>query len=236
MHDSPPPYRTVLFDCDSTLSSIEGIDELAGLKLDPAARSHLVALTRRAMRGEVPLEDVYAQRVEALAPTAQDLQAIGERYFKTLLPGARELFEDLRTAGVEVRILSGGLRPAVTVLARELGVDDACVHAVDVRLHRDGSYADFERDSPLARSGGKLEWLRSLGGAEALGPMALVGDGMTDLECAPELARSIAYAGVARRESVVRAALHVLEGPSLAALTPLLLGDRSAPRTGPNAP
>ena len=58
------PFRTVLFDCDSTLSTIEGIEELAA-----ANRPEIVALTEAAMRGEVPLETVYAKRLELVQPT-----------------------------------------------------------------------------------------------------------------------------------------------------------------------
>lgn len=55
-----PPFDHIVFDCDSTLCAIEGIDELA--------RDHKVAvaaLTDRAMAGELALQDVYAQRLDA---------------------------------------------------------------------------------------------------------------------------------------------------------------------------
>ncbi len=224
LHDAPPPYRTVVFDCDSTLSTIEGIDELAALKLDESGRAELVELTHSAMRGDVPLEEVYARRMAAVAPSRAELEKIGRRYVETALPGTIELFAELRAAGVKLRIVSGGLRPAVLVLGAELGLAPDHVHAVDVRFDARGDYLDFERDSPLARSGGKLELLRELGGADALGPIALIGDGMTDLECAPELARFVAFTGVVRREAVVERALHTVDTLDLSALLPLLIG------------
>ena len=48
-----PKFRTVIFDCDSTLSAIEGIDELA---VD--CREDVERLTDAAMRGRIPLEEV----------------------------------------------------------------------------------------------------------------------------------------------------------------------------------
>ena len=60
---APPPYATVAFDCDSTLSSIEGIEDLAGDRL-----GEVRDLTERAMNGEVPLEAVYGTRLALLRP------------------------------------------------------------------------------------------------------------------------------------------------------------------------
>ena len=56
LRDVPPPYATIVFDVDSTLSAIEGIDELAEAA---GMRKEVSQLTNRAMRGEIPLESVY---------------------------------------------------------------------------------------------------------------------------------------------------------------------------------
>ena len=55
-------YRTVFFDCDSTLTRLEGIDRLAG------DRPELAALTAAAMAGDARLEDVYRSRLELVRP------------------------------------------------------------------------------------------------------------------------------------------------------------------------
>ena len=56
----------ICFDCDSTLSKIEGIDELgrAVNKFD-----EMVKLTNAAMNGELPLEAVYGKRLDLIKPT-----------------------------------------------------------------------------------------------------------------------------------------------------------------------
>ena len=64
LSDAPPPYGTVVFDCDSTLSAIEGVDELAGEK-----RDEVEALTRRAMNGELSLDQVYGERLDLILAT-----------------------------------------------------------------------------------------------------------------------------------------------------------------------
>lgn len=198
VHDAEPPYSTIVFDCDSTLSAIEGIDELAG----PEVLGELATLTDQAMAGELPLEAVYGKRLERVCPSREALEQLGHRYIATALPGVRELVRDLLSLDKRVLIFSGGLLPAVRALGVHLGLEPIDVFAVDVFHEADGSYRDFDRASPLARAGGKLELLKRLGGSRALGPIALVGDGATDREALPELARFLAFGGVVERPAV----------------------------------
>jgi len=65
-----PRFRTVLFDCDSTLSAIEGIDELA-----VHCRDDVEQLTDAAMRGRIPLEEVYGRRLRLVQPTRAAVEA-----------------------------------------------------------------------------------------------------------------------------------------------------------------
>jgi len=117
VHDAPPPYRTLVFDCDSTLSAIEGIDELARENVRAIAE-----LTDRAMRGELALEDVYERRLEIVRPTRAALDAVGRLYVERVLPNARELVAAAHALGKRVCIVSGGLEPAVRALADDLGL------------------------------------------------------------------------------------------------------------------
>ena len=211
-----PRFATVVFDCDSTLSALEGIDELA------AGRPEVVELTHAAMRGEIPLEQVYGRRLEMVHPTRQRVEALGRQYIDATVPGARDVVQALRGGGVAVRVVSGGVRPAVLMLTRELGIDDADVAAVDIYFAGDGSYAGFDAASPLARSGGKAAVLR-LWSKDMKRPVLMVGDGVTDLEARPPADAFAAYTGVAARPPVVAGADFVVE--DMAALRRLVLGD-----------
>ena len=215
LSDAPPPYRTVVFDCDSTLSAMEGIEELAL----PQQRAELKRLTDLAMDGRVALEEVFGQRLELVRPSRSDVTRIGELYVERVLPNAPAVLKALAALGKRIVIVSGGLRPAVRILAERLGVTE--VQAVDVRFDERGRYADFDRDSPLARSGGKIEVLQAL--ALEAAPLAFVGDGATDVEAAHLAARFVAYGGVERRANVFEAARVTCEAPDYRALLPLLL-------------
>lgn len=213
-------YRTVIFDCDSTLSRIEGIEELAR-----EHRAEIGRLTTLAMEGKIPLEQVYGRRLELIHPSRADLERVGSLYIEQLVPGAVEVVAGLRAAGVIVRILSGGLAPAVRVVGRHLGLADADVTAVEVRFSASGEYAGFDHDSPLARSGGKRHWIEANAG-RLPAPVLLIGDGATDLEARPAIAAFAAFTGVVRRPDVVSGADVELPGPSLLPVLQLVLHDR----------
>jgi phosphoserine phosphatase len=206
-------FASVVFDCDSTLAAIEGIDELAG----PYA-AQIAALTDAAMQGTVALEEVYGRRLEIIRPTRAQVEAIGRAYVDALVPDAREVVSALLWLGKTVRILSGGLRTAVDEVARAIGLPLEMVTAVGLEFADDGSYAGFETSSPVARSGGKTEVIR---GWHLPRPALLVGDGATDLEARPAVDAFTAYMGVAFRPAVAAGADFVLRGQSLAPILAL---------------
>ncbi len=216
--DAPPPYATIVFDCDSTLSTIEGIEELMG----PRPAQDIVALTERAMNGEIALEDVFGLRLERVRPSARDLARVAELYYERRVPRTAELIAALHAADKRVVVCSGGLLQAVGPFAARLGVPSEDVWAVRVDLDADGAYAGFDAASPCARSGGKIEVVGELARSSD-GALAHVGDGATDLEVAPFVDRFIAFGGVVRRAPVFDNARVACDVNDMAALVPLLL-------------
>jgi phosphoserine phosphatase len=210
-------FASVVFDCDSTLVSVEGIDQLARGGHADAIR----ALTDAAMQGEVPLEEVYGRRLEIIRPTRGQVEAVGREYVAALLPDAREVVAALRWLGKTVRIVSGGLRPPVEHVARELGLAAADVAAVEIEFGADGAYRGFDSASPLARSGGKEGVIRAW---HLPRPALLVGDGHTDLEARPAVDAFVAYMGVVWRPAVAEGADFLLRGLSLAPVLALAAG------------
>jgi D-3-phosphoglycerate dehydrogenase len=233
-------YQRIIFDCDSTLVTIEGIDELARLK---GQAEHIAALTQQAMDGRIPLEQVYAERLARLQPTRAELAEIGRLYRQNLVPEAAEVVAALKHAGAEVFIVSGGLLPAVRELAGLLDVPAANVRAVQVELDQlTGDWWDYHRHrlagnpderylafapTPLAETNGKLAVVREIGAGKRT---MLVGDGVTDLAAKGAVRLFVGFGGVVRREAVAEGAEVFVEGPGLAAILPLALSRSGAER------
>lgn len=203
-------FACVVLDVDSTLSAVEGIEWLAALR-GAEVSERVKANTVRAMSGELPLEDVYAERLELVRPTRSEVKTLGSAYIACVSPEAAAVITAIRAAAVRVVVVSGGLRQGILPLTRTVGVPDSDVYAVDIEFTPDGEYAGFDASSTLARSGGKPVLVRSLRLPE---PVLGVGDGATDAELRTSVPPAVgffaAFTGVAAREPVVRVADYVV--------------------------
>lgn len=180
-------------------------------------------LTEAVMQGAIPMDDVYGRRLEVVRPTRADVEALKRIYIDTLVPDARETIQALHEEGVQVRIMSAGVREAVEAVGAELDVSARRIAAVDVHFDEHGAYAGFDSSSPLTRAYGKRELLQ-FWRRDAPGPFMMVGDGATDLEAAEAADVFVAYAGVVERRPVVSLADVVVRSASLAPILPLALG------------
>ncbi|MGB3968015.1 MAG: HAD-IB family phosphatase [Planctomycetota bacterium] len=216
----PPPFRTVCFDCDSTLSAIEGVDELLQGVPGPL-RAEIAALTEQAMAGTLPLAEVYERRLAKLSPSRAQLAVVGELYVARLVADAKVVVQALQALGKRVGIVSGGLLDPVLHVAKALGIAASDVHAVPVHFDGNGGYVDFDRSSPLWRNGGKVEVVRAFPADHH--PLAFVGDGITDAETQGHVARFVGFGGVVARPAVRARAEFFAAGPGLASVLPFVL-------------
>jgi len=200
-------FNSVIFDVDSTLSGVEGIDWLAAQR-GPEIAAWSAGLTEKAMKGEIPIEAVYGERMRLVKPTLPEVQQLGKVYVEQVATRATETISALRAHGVEVVMISGGLREAILPLARELGVGETNLYAVSVFFGEQGEYAGYDDASLLTRQSGK----RTAVGQMALkGPILAVGDGMTDCEMKPVVQGFAAFTGFTRREAVIEQADYIIE-------------------------
>ncbi len=225
-------YDFIFFDCDSTLSTIEGIDELARMK---GKFDEVKSMTDAAMEGEVYLQTVYDTRLEMLGPTHEEIASIDDLYRRTTVADAAGVVGALRAAGKEVFIVSGGLLAAVRPFGKWLGVPHSHIRAVGLEYDElsgewwdylqdqwdqriDVQYKDSE-DTPLVDSSGKGSVVRELLG-DRFGRSLLIGDGVSDLAARDAVDLFVGYTGVVARPHVVRDSDVLISGDSLA---PLLL-------------
>jgi phosphoserine phosphatase len=209
--------KLICFDCDSTLSSIEGIDELARIR-GPEVFARVVALTDDAMTGKIRLEEVFGRRLDIVRPGRAEAEAIGRRYVETVEPTAAATITALSGKGWTPVIISGGFRQIIRPLAQFLGVERT--EAVDLFFSADGSFKGYDSDFPSARSGGKSEIIQRLRAELHPEKVVMVGDGVSDLETAPVVDLFVGFGGFVVREKVKREAGAFIT--SLAALVALV--------------
>lgn len=231
-------FDLVFFDCDSTLSAIEGVDELARMK---GKELRVGLLTQKAMDGDLDLAEVYGKRLRAIRPTRGQLMAIEQMYWDHMVPDTREVIAALQHLGKQVFIISGGLAEPVRGFGARLGVPASHVRAVELEFNElsgqwwkyydttaqtNAAYLAYEK-SPLTISAGKPDIVRELAGAR-WGRRLFVGDGMSDLHTRPVVDLFVGFGGVVRRLKVENGSDVYVTVNSLAPLLPVAAGESGA--------
>ncbi|MFC4993561.1 HAD-IB family phosphatase [Rubritalea tangerina] len=191
--------KLIVFDCDSTLSSIEGIDELARAK-GPEVFQEVEALTHAAMNGEVALDQVFARRLEIIKPDLATCSQVEQLYIDTVEPTAQDTLQQLRDAGWTIVILSGGFKRLIEPLASFLQIER--IEAVPLELDNAGQYVRFDSSYPTTYNGGKPEIIRQLKNEFSPEKTIMVGDGISDLETQSEVDSFIGFGGYTPRPKV----------------------------------
>ena len=191
--------KLLLFDCDSTLSAIEGIDELGRLR-GPEVFKTVEEMTTKAMDGSTPMESIFAKRLDMIKPTLKELESIGQKYIQQVEPTAVDTIKKLKANGWTVMIVSGGFTQAIRPLAQYLGIER--VEAVELRFNADGSYAGYVESCPTAQSKGKNVVALKLRDEFKAYQTVLVGDGASDLEVKGDVDKMIGFGRYTPRPKV----------------------------------
>lgn len=209
IHFMKPNYEVICFDVDSTLVTCEGVDWLAEQK---GVGEQVKKLTELAMTGQVPMEDVFCQKIDWLKPSLKEMQDLGEYYCSQLTDGVVEVLGDLRKLGVEIWLVTGGFLPAILPLANKLRIPLSRVHANDVYTKGNGEYKRINQKCSLTTSHGKAICAKNIGRGRTI---AFVGDSVTDLATQPVVTTFIGFGGVVTRKKVKEEADYFIKTESL---------------------
>ena len=136
-------FKLIAFDMDSTLISIECVDEIAEAA---GRRAEVSAITEAAMSGEIDdYKESLRQRVALLkgVSTAQMDQVLRERL--RFNPGAVELISACRHAGLKVLLVSGGFTHFSDHVREQLGIGFVRANVLEVQ---DGALTGRMVDQP----------------------------------------------------------------------------------------
>ncbi|KTC89568.1 HAD-IB family phosphatase [Fluoribacter dumoffii] len=191
------PIDSFFFDCDGTLSLIEGINVLA-TRNGVAEKVHQITARCMGKTGMTPKD--YQQRLVYVQPTRNQVEELAASYIQHVAPGASELIQLLHRLNKKTYIISAGIKAAVVPFAHALGVPANHVLAVDVYFDAQGKYFGFDKQSNMTKANGKAVEIASVlsPGERSL----LVGDGMSDWEARETVTRFIGFAGLSPKEWV----------------------------------
>ena len=181
-------YRLFVTDMDSTLISIECIDEIADMQ---GLKTEVATITEAAMRGELDFRESLTRRVALLEglPEQALAQVFKERL--RLNPGAEAMMTGLKNAGIVTVLVSGGFTYFTDRLQKQLGFDYAVANQLEIRNGKltgrvKGEVIDGEA---------KRHTLQLVRKHHGFAPESVIaaGDGANDLPMLTEAGIGIAY-------------------------------------------
>ncbi len=123
-------FRLLAMDMDSTLITIECIDEIADFA---GVKPQVAAITGAAMRGELDFPGALRARVALLKGLVEDaLQRVYNERLR-LSPGAETLLSAARAAGLRTLLVSGGFSFFTRRLAERLHLDLTLANDLEIR-------------------------------------------------------------------------------------------------------
>ncbi len=188
--------KLLAMDMDSTLITIECIDELGDLA---GKKAEIAAITAQAMRGELDFAGSLRRRVRALAGlTESSLLQVYEERLK-LTPGADLLIESCKRHHVKLLLVSGGFTFFTERLKERLGLDYTISNTLEIANGRLtgsvlGDVVDAEAKAARFRA-----VMQELGAPRE--QTVAIGDGANDLRMMAEAGLAVAF----RAKPVVRA-------------------------------
>jgi phosphoserine phosphatase len=181
-------FGLVAMDMDSTLITIECIDEIADLQ---GIKPQVAAITASAMRGEIEYHESLRRRVALLEGLPESaLQRVYDERLQ-LSPGAERMLARLRSLAIKTLLVSGGFTFFTERLKSRLSLDYTLSNTIEIK---NGTLTG-QVIGPIVDAQAKASSLRELRDALRLSREQVIafGDGANDIAMMVEAGVSIAY-------------------------------------------
>jgi phosphoserine phosphatase len=181
-------FGLVAMDMDSTLITIECIDEIANLR---GLKPQVAAITASAMRGEIEYHESLHRRLALLEGQSESaLQRVYDERLR-LSPGTERMLERLRSLGIKTLLVSSGFTFFTERLKERLSLDYTLSNTLEIK---NGKLTGKVLGS-IVDAHAKAEKLREQRDALRLSRDQVIafGDGANDLAMMAEASVSIAY-------------------------------------------
>lgn len=175
---------TFIIDFDSTIVTVEGLDELAHIALEhnpdkEKIAKEITSITKAGMEGLIDFPTSLAKRFELFELTAENIEQVSIFLKEHLTPSLRRNKAFFQEYHNQIYIISGGFREYIYPVVKEFGIAEDHVIANTFRYDSHGTITGFDDKNPLSQVYGKVKAVASL---KRKGKICVIGDGITDYQ------------------------------------------------------
>ena len=179
--------KLVQLDVDSTLIQQEVIELLVA---KAGVADQVIAITERAMKGEIDFAESLRERVALLKGLPESTLAQVQSEI-VLTPGARTLVSTLQKLGHTVSVVSGGFIDVIAPILKDLDIKYFKANTLGI----ESGFLTGEVVGPIIDRAAKADALREFAAAEsiAMEQTIAIGDGANDLDMIAAAGLGIAF-------------------------------------------
>lgn len=175
-----------LFDFDSTIVTVETLDELLKKALAHHPKkeqlsAEIEAITNAGMNGELDFRESLWRRIQTANIHQEHIDSLASELLRGITKNIPESISLLLAAKHHVAIVSGGFRELIFPVADHLCIPREYCFANDFEK-KDNIVTGIDDTNPLSKSGGKSVIAEQLRRENAVEHLVMIGDGMSDAE------------------------------------------------------
>ncbi len=175
-------HKKFVFDFDSTLTSVEGLDVLAEITLANNPRKNeiieeIINITNLGIDGEISFPESLERRIKQLNAKKSDLSLLVKELRKHVSSSIERNKEFFQNYGEHIYVISAGFKEFIIPIVAEYNIPAEKVYANTFVFNENDEIIGFDRDNVLSKTNGKIQCLRDM---NLEGEVQMIGDGYSD--------------------------------------------------------
>jgi D-3-phosphoglycerate dehydrogenase len=176
--------KIFIIDFDSTITKVEGLDQLAAIALAHSSDGTKVVqqikeLTDAGMNGELSLSESLSKRMSLLNANKKHVDALVEFLLENISESFERNKKFLQEYADQILVVSSGFKDFIIPVVSYLGLKAENVYANTFIYNDHGDIIGVDNSNVLSQTGGKIELVKSL---NLDAHVSVIGDGFTDYE------------------------------------------------------
>ncbi|OYU65876.1 MAG: 3-phosphoglycerate dehydrogenase [Cytophagaceae bacterium BCCC1] len=176
--------KIFIIDFDSTITKVEGLDQLAAIALAHSSDGTKVVqqikeLTDAGMNGELSLSESLSKRMSLLNANKKHVDALVEFLLENISDSFERNKKFLQEYADQILVVSSGFKDFIIPVVSYLGLKAENVYANTFIYNDNGDIIGVDNSNVLSQTGGKIELVKSL---NLDAHVSVIGDGFTDYE------------------------------------------------------